>query len=200
MRARYPDSDGYVERNGAKVYYEVYENEGPTIFLCPTWQILHSRHWKMQIPYLARHFRVVTFDPVGNGESDRSEVKERYRSSEVMADALAVLDATDTDTCVAAGLSYGGALVMLLAAFHPERFDGIIPIAPSSPWMVPNPHGPDITDAKPAEEGVEPEGWEKYDPEYWPGGIPRLHRLLLRRVCVRSAFDQVVGRRVEMGL
>ena len=28
MRARYPDSDGFVERNGARIYYEVYENEG----------------------------------------------------------------------------------------------------------------------------------------------------------------------------
>ncbi|MDK1019764.1 MAG: hypothetical protein QGD89_10220, partial [Actinomycetota bacterium] len=61
MRARYPDTEGFVERNGAKIFYEVYENEGPTILLAQSWQTAHSRLWKMQIPYLARHFRVVTY-------------------------------------------------------------------------------------------------------------------------------------------
>ena len=37
----------------------------------PTWSIVHSRHWKSQIPFLARHFTVVTFDGRGNGRSDR---------------------------------------------------------------------------------------------------------------------------------
>ncbi|MCZ6504561.1 MAG: alpha/beta hydrolase, partial [Actinobacteria bacterium] len=83
MRARYPDSDGFVDRNGAKVYYEVYDNEGPTILLAQTWQTTHSRHWKMQIPYLSRHFRVVTYDAVGNGNSDRSSFAERYTTKEV---------------------------------------------------------------------------------------------------------------------
>jgi pimeloyl-ACP methyl ester carboxylesterase len=32
---------------------------------------MRSRHWKMQIPYLARHCRVLTFDGRGNGRSDR---------------------------------------------------------------------------------------------------------------------------------
>ena len=54
-RARYPDEFGYVERDGVKVYYEVYGSGEPTILLLPTWSLMHSRHWKMQIPYLARH-------------------------------------------------------------------------------------------------------------------------------------------------
>ena len=53
-RARYPDAEGYVERDGVKIFYEVYGEEGPTILLLPTWSIIHSRHWKGQIPYFAR--------------------------------------------------------------------------------------------------------------------------------------------------
>ena len=34
-----------------------------TILLLPPWAIVYSRFWKGQVPYLARHFRVVTFDP-----------------------------------------------------------------------------------------------------------------------------------------
>ena len=70
-RARYPDSSGYIKRDGVRLYYEVYGSGEPTMFLLPTWSIIHSRHWKMQIPYLARHCRVVTFDGRGNGRSDR---------------------------------------------------------------------------------------------------------------------------------
>ncbi|MEE8375902.1 MAG: alpha/beta fold hydrolase [Acidimicrobiia bacterium] len=171
MRARYPDTDGYVERNGARIYYEVYENEGPTVLLCQTWQIIHSRHWKMQIPYLSRHFRVVTYDGIGNGKSDRSSVVERYMTREVIADAIAVLDATETKTCVAVGLSMGGGLVTLLAALHPERFDGIVPIAPSHPWGIPLPDRESIADQM-LEPVSNPEGWEKYNLSHWRANWP----------------------------
>jgi hypothetical protein len=50
MRACQPSRDGYVERDGVKVHYEVYGDGEPTVLLLPTWSIIHSRHWKMQIP------------------------------------------------------------------------------------------------------------------------------------------------------
>ena len=80
-RARYPDASGYVERDGVNLYYEVYGEGEPTVFLLPTWSIIHSRHWKMQIPYLARHCRVVTFDGRGNGRSDRPPERRRTTSA-----------------------------------------------------------------------------------------------------------------------
>ena len=61
-RARYPDSTGYVERDGVRVFFEVYGSGEPTVLLLPTWSIVHSRDWKFQISYLAGHCRVVTFD------------------------------------------------------------------------------------------------------------------------------------------
>ena len=54
-RARYPTSEGYVERDGVRVHYEVFGSGEPTVLLLPTWSIVHSRAWKMQVPYLARH-------------------------------------------------------------------------------------------------------------------------------------------------
>ena len=93
-RARYPDASGFVERDGVKLHYEVYGSGEPTVLLLPTWSIVHSRHWKMQIPYLSRHCRVVAFDGRGNGRSDRPA--EGYGEREFAADALAVMDATGT--------------------------------------------------------------------------------------------------------
>src|SRR3954452_1628862 len=104
-RARYPDESGYVERDGVNLYYEVYGSGEPTVFLLPTWSIIHSRHWKMQIPYLARHCRVLTFDGRGNGRSDRPD--SGYDEREFGADALAVMDATGIESATLVSLSLG---------------------------------------------------------------------------------------------
>src|SRR4029453_3332428 len=82
MRACQPVADGYVERDGVKVCYEVFGAGEPTVLLLPTWSVMHSRHWKMQIPYLARHCRVLTFDGRGNGRSDRPTESKAYRAAE----------------------------------------------------------------------------------------------------------------------
>ncbi len=200
MRARYPDSDGYVERNGARIYYEVYENEGPTILLAQTWQIVHSRHWKMQIPYLSRHFRVVTYDGVGNGKSDRPSTVERYMTKEVVSDAIAVLDATETESCVAVGLSMGGGLVTLFAALHPERFDGIISIAPAHNWGIPLPDRESIADQI-FEPVSNPEGWEKYNLSHWRANWPDFVDFFWDQAVSdphsTKAFDDLVGWALE---
>src|SRR5947207_12566912 len=106
-RARYPDSEGYVERDGVRVHYEVFGSGEPTLMLLPTWSIVHSRVWKMQVPYLARHCRVVTHDGRGNGRSDRPAGPEAYAEAEFAADALAVMAATGTERAIIIGESMG---------------------------------------------------------------------------------------------
>ena len=66
-RAIYPHTEGFVERDGQQLFYEIYGEGEETLFLIPTWSLVHSRHWKMQIAYFARHFRVLTMDGLGNG-------------------------------------------------------------------------------------------------------------------------------------
>ena len=101
MRAREPEQEGYVERDGVRIFYEVIGSGEPTVLLLPTWSIIHSRFWKAQVPYLARHCRVVTFDGRGNGRSSRPERAAAYANAEFVADALAVLDATGTERATA---------------------------------------------------------------------------------------------------
>src|SRR4029453_16595162 len=96
MRACQPARDGYVERDGVRVFWERYGEGEPTFLLPPTYEIVHSRSWKGQIPYLSRHGRVVTFDPRGNGRSDRPRDYDACTRHEVAADALAVMDAPRT--------------------------------------------------------------------------------------------------------
>jgi pimeloyl-ACP methyl ester carboxylesterase/predicted glycosyltransferase len=162
-RARYPDRDGYVERDGVRIFYEVYGTGEPTVLLLPTWSIIHSRHWKSQIPYLARHARVITFDGRGNGRTDRPEGVDAYAEREFAADALAVMDATDTERAVIVGVSAGALWGMLLAAEHPERVAGAVFIDPAAPF------GQHLARAKtPFDEPLESyEGWAKYNRHYW---------------------------------
>jgi pimeloyl-ACP methyl ester carboxylesterase len=128
MQARHADSEGVIEHRGVKIHYEVHGDGAPTILLLPTWTILHKRFWKMQVPYLARHHRVVTYDGPGNGLSDRPLSAAAYDQEAQVAYALAVLDATGTDRAVVVGLSRGANWALELAAHHASRDDHHRPI------------------------------------------------------------------------
>ena len=93
MRARYPDQEGFVEREDVRIFYEVFGTGEPTVLLLPTWSIVHSRFWKMQVPYLARHCRVITFDGRGNGRSSRPASADAYSDREFVADAMTRIEA-----------------------------------------------------------------------------------------------------------
>ncbi|HEY9350793.1 MAG TPA: alpha/beta fold hydrolase, partial [Acidothermales bacterium] len=165
MRACQPVSDGYVERDGVKIYYEVFGTGEPTVLLLPTWSLFHSRHWKMQVPYLARHCRVVTFDGRGNGRSDRPTEAEAYAESEFAADAIAVMDVTQTERAIIVGFSMGAQRALLLAANHPERVDAAAFIGPSYQGG-----GEPLPERTVFEWDAEldiDEGWAKYNKHYW---------------------------------
>jgi pimeloyl-ACP methyl ester carboxylesterase/predicted glycosyltransferase len=164
-RAAYPVAEGYVERDGVRVFYEVYGSGEPTVLLLPTWSIIHSRHWKMQIPYLARHCRVVTFDGRGNGRSDRPPEPDAYREEEFSADALAVLDATATDRAVLLSLSRGAERALHLAAAQPERVDKLVFIAPALPLPPATPRFKAMQEF--SELHDEYVGWGKWNRHYW---------------------------------
>ena len=133
-RARYPDNEGFVERDGLQLFYEVYGDGEETIFLLPTWSLVHSRHWKMQIAYFARHFRVLTMDGLGNGRSDRCRDPQRYGAEEFARDCLAVMDATGTERAVMASLSRGAQYLLELARLAPDRVAGAAFIGPLFPY------------------------------------------------------------------
>ena len=168
-RARYPDEEGFVVRDGVRTFYEVYGEGKTTVLLLPTWSLVHSRHWKMQIPYLSRHVRVVTFDGRGSGRSDRPREPLAYGEREFAADALAVMDATCTDQAVLVSLSLGSQRALLLAADHPDRVCGCVFIAPALPTAPGHVHR--SVHAFDEELGTD-EGWAKYNAHYWTRDYP----------------------------
>jgi pimeloyl-ACP methyl ester carboxylesterase/predicted glycosyltransferase len=169
VRAREPDREGFVAREGVRISYEVF-GDAPgktTLLLVPTWSIMRSRFWKAQVPYLARHFRVVTFDGRGTGRSDRPPASHAYTHLEFAADTLAVLDATGTDKAVLVGLSCGTLWNVQVAADHPERVLGIVAIGPAVPLA---PLRPERTVHPFDGRLTTHEGWAKYNKQHWLNG------------------------------
>jgi pimeloyl-ACP methyl ester carboxylesterase len=165
MRARLPDESGYVVNSGVRIHYEVHGTGQPAILLLPTWAIVDSRHWKMQVPFLARDYRVITFDPRGNGRSDRPRTPAAYADTVFASDAAAVLDATGTEQAVLAAFCSGFPWALLLAAAQPQRMTGIVtiaptlPIPPADPWERFGCSFDDVLDTT--------EGWAKENRHYW---------------------------------
>ena len=66
-----------------------------------------------------------------------------YSLDNYVADALAVMDATDAGKAILVGLSFGGMHACVLAAHHPERVKAAIlvgtvaSIGPGYPYMTP---------------------------------------------------------------
>jgi pimeloyl-ACP methyl ester carboxylesterase/predicted glycosyltransferase len=158
MRARYPDTEGFIERGGVNVGYEVFGAGEPAILLLTSWAIVHARQWKAQVPYLARHFQVITVEGRGNGRADRPGTAEAYRDREYVDDAIAVLDATGVDRAVVVGLSVGGRHALQLAAWYPERAAGVVAIGAALPWPMP----PGFDETRDTYEG-----WGKANRHYW---------------------------------
>jgi pimeloyl-ACP methyl ester carboxylesterase len=163
MRAREPDADGFVDRDGVKLHWEAFGEGEPTLLLLPAWTVVHSRFWKAQVPCLARHLRVVTCDGPGNGRSDRPLASAPYGYEAEGRAAVAVLDATGTEQAVLVSLSMGAQWALWVAAHRPERVLGSVFVCPTLDLA---PGGE--AEAPPFEEPyTSTEGWAKCNRHYW---------------------------------
>jgi pimeloyl-ACP methyl ester carboxylesterase len=199
MRAVVADAEGSVARDGVTVRYARHGSGTPTVVLLPTWSLVHSRHWKFQVPYLARHFTVLTFDGRGSGRSDRPASPAAYRAAEFAADALAVMDATETERAVLVSVSCGALWSLRLCAEHPERVLGAIFIGPAVPFAPPPPERrvqrfDDVIDR--------PVGFEKYNAHHWKSDYPDFVEFFVGRMFTEphstKQYEDTVGWALEI--
>jgi pimeloyl-ACP methyl ester carboxylesterase/predicted glycosyltransferase len=130
-RALLPQESGFADVGGVRIAYEVFGQGDETILLLPPWAIVHSRFWKAQVPYLARHFRVVTFDPRGNGRSDRPQTPDAYGPRMLERDAIAVLDDAGVPHCVLVVHCGSAAAGLLICTNHRDRIRGAVFMSPA---------------------------------------------------------------------
>jgi len=167
-RAREPDEAGYARSaDGLRLYWEVHGRGGTTIVLLPTNPIGHSRLWKAQVHYLARHFRVLVYDGRGNGHSDSPDPAAEWQGEWWASDCLAVMAATSTEKAVLAGICVDGVWPSVqIAAAHPERVLGIVALAPGVPLLSPDHPWRTAALEKFDREPRDPRGWDKFNRSY----------------------------------
>ena len=135
MRAVIPDQAGVVDSAGVDIAYEVYDNEAPTLLMIPPSPITHSRIFKGQIPFLSRHYRVVTIDGRGNGGSGRPADLASHTRQKNVADIVAVMDETATDVAVLIAHCHANWWAVEMAGQHPEKVSAFVAIEPGLPYI-----------------------------------------------------------------
>lgn len=82
-------------------------------------------NWRLTMPVLSRHYRVIAPDMVGFGFTERP-TGHRYEMDNWIAHLVGVLDALKVDSARVVGNSFGGALALALAIRHPRRVQRLV--------------------------------------------------------------------------
>ncbi|HEY7971144.1 MAG TPA: alpha/beta hydrolase [Candidatus Limnocylindrales bacterium] len=200
-RARSPDRSGVATAaDGARLAFDVYGAGDPTIVFLPSTPIVHSRQWKAQVPYLSRHYRVVTFDGRGNGRSDRPIEPAAYADDVIVNDVETVMVASDTGRAVLVGLCADGVWrAIRLAAEKPERVAGIVAFAVGVPRLAP-PH-PYRVEHSFEEELPVYQGWATVNRHSWQRDYPGFARFFFGAITSEphstKAIEDAVGWAVD---
>jgi pimeloyl-ACP methyl ester carboxylesterase len=164
MRALEPRISAFVDRDGPRSHYEVFGEGDTTVLLLMPDTIVHSGAWKAQVPFLARHFQVITIDPLGNGLSDRPSRPTEFEFVHLLDDEWSALDAVGVEQAVLAGLCSGCAQALMMAADRPDRVLGVFAINPGLA-LTPRPSYRTQYDFDAVLDTDE--GWAKSNRHYW---------------------------------
>ena len=116
----------HFRHDGQRLAYTVF-GEGPhTTVLMPALLMSQKMQIRLAGELAARGNRVVTFDPLGHGASDRPRDMGRYSMSSFAKQAVALLDHLGLDQAVVGGTSLGANITLEVASLAPERLRGMI--------------------------------------------------------------------------
>lgn len=104
---------------GIDVYYEAVGHGEPLLLIMGT-AADHSV-WKAQVEAYRGHFRVITYDARGTGQSTHPSDPAGYSMRVLADDAAALLDHLRIGRAHISGLSLGSATAQELAMNHPEK-------------------------------------------------------------------------------
>jgi len=106
----------FFEHEGCSLHYEEYGQGEPLV-------LLHGlgsscQDWELQVPELARHYRLILMDMRGHGRSDKP--RDGYSIATFSEDLLALLEHLQTGPVHVVGLSMGGMVGFQFAVDHPD--------------------------------------------------------------------------------
>ena len=133
---------GYVQANGAELYYETYGSGRPLVLSHGGWT--DTTHWSPNVSGLARRWQVIVYD---RRDCGRSPGPGGAHSWQLWRDDLrGLLEALAIESAYVGGCSYGALISLELALDRPQMATALIlesgtpdGIAGSGPELVPFP-------------------------------------------------------------
>ena len=108
-------------KTGISVYYEVSGEGMPLVFQGHS----HLQYSFFQVPYFAKHYKVITFDRRGTGFST-SGGEDEWSIKTFSDDMDALLEAMGIRKAIVAGESLGGWIAAQFGLDHPEKASALI--------------------------------------------------------------------------
>ncbi|MCE1116787.1 MULTISPECIES: alpha/beta fold hydrolase [Pseudomonas] len=121
-----PEHGLLIDAGGISTNYHDNGEGEPTLFIHGSGPgVTAWANWRLVLPVLARHMRVVAPDIVGFGFTQRPE-GIRYGRQAWVRHLVDFIDALGLEKVNLVGNSFGGALALAMAAEHPQRVNKLV--------------------------------------------------------------------------
>lgn len=111
-----------IRSGDADISYEVTGEGEPLVMIMGF--LADSRMWMLQTPVFAEHFKCITLDNRGVGNSSRPPGP--YTMEQMAGDVLAVMDDAGIESAHVLGISMGGAIAQHVVLKAPERVRSLV--------------------------------------------------------------------------
>ncbi|HSE23717.1 MAG TPA: alpha/beta hydrolase [Pyrinomonadaceae bacterium] len=111
--------------DGVPIHYSVQGKGEPALVFIHCWAC-DSKLWENQVPVFAKHYRVVTIDLPGHGESGQD--RKNWSVEGFAEDVNTVITKLKLKRVVLIGSSMGGPIAVEAARRMPDRVVGIVPV------------------------------------------------------------------------
>ena len=111
--------------NGVSLYYEE-RGDGPPLLFIHAFPVGRGM-WAPQVPFFARHHRVIAYDCRGFGRSQAPAAPTAYSQAQSVEDAYGLLAHLGALPAAVCGLSMGGNIALNLTLAHPESVRALVP-------------------------------------------------------------------------
>jgi pimeloyl-ACP methyl ester carboxylesterase len=112
--------------DGQRLAYTIHGDGPHATVLMPGLLLSQKMQTRLARDLASHGYRVITFDPLGHGESDRPREMWRYSIPAFAEQAVALLDHLELEQAIVGGTSLGANITLEVASIAPQRVRGMV--------------------------------------------------------------------------